>query len=269
MRLEIVEGPHLRDRDGYFAGSDEARAGDLNLLLRDPSIGAIWLARGGYGASRILDRVDWRAARGRPRILVGYSDATALFAAGARRGAPWSSLYGPVVTEIADPALWHRPTLLALLDGAPIEVPIPRRGVLAEGRARGPLAGGNLTVLTHLLGTPHMPRLRGAVLFLEDVGEETYRLDRSLVHLRQSGALDGVRGVILGAFDPPPTRRTFPPDRPFREVVRETFGDLGIPVVSGLRAGHVPAKRTLPLGGEVRLDTRRGTIRIRPWSPEG
>jgi muramoyltetrapeptide carboxypeptidase len=136
--------------------------------------------------------------------------------------------------------------------------------VLFAGTARGRLMGGNLTVLVHLLGTRHMPDLCGSILFIEEIGEEAYRLDRLLQHLRMSGALDGVRAVVAGMLDVPETKRVFPGDRDVDGILRDHLLPLGVPVVRGIPAGHGPGKWTLPLGGLASLDTRAGKITFDP-----
>ena len=139
-----------------------------------------------------------------------------------------------------------------------------KRQILAGGQARGRLLGGNLTVLAHLMGTRHAPDFRGAVLFLEEVGEEAYRIDRALTHLEQAGAFGNLSAVLLGNFSVPRTRRDFPPDRTLEALIAERFLTLGIPVISGLRAGHVPGKITLPLGGTARVDGAGAELRFAP-----
>jgi len=265
LGFRVVTGAHVLDRDGYLAGSDAARAGDLNRALARPDVRAVWFARGGYGAARLLDRVRWEHLDRAPKALIGYSDVTALFAAASSRTA-CACLYGPVVAELGDPRHYHLGSLRGALRGEPSVVRFAQARVVRHGRARGPLVGGNLTVLIHLLGTRYAPDPRGSILFLEDVGEPAYRLDRMLTHLRMSGWLRGVAGVVLGSFEPAP-RRSFLRDRPVVDLVRETFSPLGVPVVTGLRAGHVPGKHTLPLGGDAHLDTRAGTLRALPRTP--
>jgi muramoyltetrapeptide carboxypeptidase len=255
-----VVGDHVGAVDGYFAGSDAERASDLNRILRDPGIPAVWFARGGYGSARLLRSLDWKAARSRPRLLIGYSDPTALFLAGRARGVPWRCLHGPVVAELGNPDAWHAPSLRAALAGRPVTLRFRGAQVLSPGRAAGPLLGGNLTLLVHMLGTREFPSLDGAILFLEEVGEEVYRVDRMLDHLRRSARLRGVAAVVFGSIDAPPPRRGFPPDRPLETVLAEAVAPLGVPAVFGLPAGHGRRKRTLPLGERAVLDTGRGTL---------
>jgi muramoyltetrapeptide carboxypeptidase len=266
MGFSVVLGRSVLSRDGYLAGGDAERAEDLDSMLADPAVRGIWFARGGYGTARLLDLLDWKAAARDPKVLVGYSDLTALFAVTVRRTRA-SCLYGPVVAELGDPASYHAPSLKKMLAGGKVELRFPRRGVLREGRAKGRLLGGNLTVLAHLLGTPHAPDLRGAVLFLEDAGESAYRLDRLLQHLRMSGALRGIAAAVFGSFEPEPKRRKFPPDRPLLELVREVFLPLGVPVVVGIPAGHLPGKWTLPIGGSAVLDTKAGRLTLSAKAP--
>jgi muramoyltetrapeptide carboxypeptidase len=262
MGYDVAPGAHVLEQDGYLAGADERRAEDLLEALASPDVRAIWFARGGYGTARLLPRIPWDALATQPKLLIGYSDLTALFNPFiARTGG--TCLYGPVVAELGDPAAFHRPSLAAALAGRPVEVRFARRQVLAPGRASGVLLGGNLAVLTHLLGTPFAAPLDGAVLFLEETGEQVYRIDRMLTQLGQAGALSALAGVILGGFAVEPRER-FPPDRDLDAVLREALLPLGIPVVRGLRAGHVAGKLTLPLGRRATIDTAAGTLRVAP-----
>jgi muramoyltetrapeptide carboxypeptidase len=153
--------------------------------------------------------------------------------------------------------------LKKLLAGQSLTVPVRKRQVLAEGRAHGRLIGGNLTVLAHLQGTRYAPDLGGAVLFLEEVGEQVYRIDRALTQLRMAGALRGVAGVLLGRFSSPP-RESFPPDRDPRVVLAEFFASCEIPVIDGLPVGHVAGQWSLPLGGTVDLDTSARRLHLAP-----
>jgi muramoyltetrapeptide carboxypeptidase len=263
MGFDARVGRHAAGRDGYLAGTDRERAADLNRFLADRSVRAIWCARGGYGALRILDRVDWPLLSRDPKPLLGYSDATALFAM-ALRGPRQLCFHAPLVAELGDPAAWDRRSLEALLAGESVLLRVPRAGVLVEGRAEGRLVGGNLTTLAHLLGTSAAPSFDRGILFLEEIGEESYRVDRMLAHLSLAGVFERVAGVLVGSVAAPRTRRAFPPDRPVRRVLEEHLGSLGVPVVLGLRAGHVSGKRTLPLGGLARIDTRTRSIELIP-----
>jgi muramoyltetrapeptide carboxypeptidase len=262
MGFEVVVGERVLARDGYLAGDDESRSADLGSMVDDPRVRAIWFARGGFGTARILGRVPWRRLARRGKPMIGYSDLTTLFCAAVDR-ARVPCLYGPVVTELGDGASYHGPSLRALLAGRGVDMPFGPRRILAPGRARGQLAGGNLTMLTSLWGTRYQPDLKDKILLLEEIGEETYRIDRMLTQLRLAGAFEGLLGVLIGALDVP-ARRKFPPDRALGEVLLENFLPLGIPVVVDLPLGHRRGKWTVPLGGTVHLETARGRVRFEP-----
>jgi muramoyltetrapeptide carboxypeptidase len=261
--LDPVLFPHILAVDGYLAGDDAARAGDLDAAVRNPHLAAIWFARGGFGTARILDRLDWKRLSRHTKLLIGYSDLTALFAAVLSRVST-VCLHGPVVVELGRAGAFHAPSLAGALAGRVLRRRVTAKDVLREGKAGGRLMGGNLTVLVHLLGTPHMPDLRGAILFLEETGEEAYRVDRLLQHLRMSGRLAGIRGVVLGRFHVPQTARAFPGDRTIDAVLADHLLPLGVPVVRGVPAGHGAGAWTLPLGGFALLDTAKGRLSFDP-----
>ncbi len=254
-------GRFALSRHGYLAGDDAQRMEDLNAMLRDPEIRAIWFSRGGYGVARLLEQVPWRRLRSDPKLLIGYSDLTALFSAATDRVGP-ICLYAPVVSELHDASSYHAPSLRRMLAGREYDLRFARRQVLAPGRARGPLIGGNLAVLSRLCGTRFAPRSRGAILFFEEIGEQIYRIDGMLTQLRQAGLLEGLSGVLVGSVIVPP-RRSFPPDRQLSELLREFFVPLDVPVVLDLPVGHRPGKRTIPLGATVEIDTDARYVRFR------
>lgn len=266
LGFDPVIGEHVADVAGYLAGDDAARLADLNAALRDPTVRGIWFARGGYGTARLLPKVDWRALRRDPKVLIGYSDLTALFLPALDRTRALC-VHGPVVTELGDRRTWHRPSLAAALSGRPIVMRVPRRAIVAPGRASGRLVGGNLTVMTHLVGTPYFPDLSGSVLMIEETGEEAYRVDRLLAHLVLAGAFSRLAAVLIGSVAAPATKRSFPPDRRVADVLAERFGALGVPVVSALPFGHEGGQWSLPLGARAIVDANRGTVRIAGPAP--
>jgi muramoyltetrapeptide carboxypeptidase len=251
--------PRMRDdiasARAYLAGDDARRAAEWRDAVADPEARAIFCARGGYGAMRILPAIDPAPLLARPKVLVGFSDVTAIHAVLNRAGLV--TVHGPVVTQLGrapEDALGH---LEALVSGAslsgPAAAPAPGAGLVGTatiraGRASGPLLGGSLCLLAHLQGTPWAPVLEGAILFLEDVAEKPYRLDRLLTQLRLAGALDRVAAVavgqIVGCDDANATGR---------EVVREAIAALGLPAVEGLPAGHEDRNLALPLGARATL----------------
>jgi len=257
--LQVVEGRHARASTGHLAGTDDQRVNDLNTALADPDIRAMWVTRGGYGLTRILDRVDWPALAADPGIIVGFSDVCALLAAAWRR-IGLVTVHGPFVGRLAVQSPAVRDQVRAVVFGVGHE---PLTGAPMAGtprhRARAPLVGGNLSVLAALAGTPDQLDAKGCVLLLEDVGEAPYRVDRLLTQLRHSGSLDGVVGVAVGSpvrCEPPPSR----PSATFTEVLVDRLGDLGVPVVTNLPIGHMAAQRAVLHGGEVTIDSGDGTL---------
>jgi muramoyltetrapeptide carboxypeptidase len=246
-------------REGYLAGSDERRLGELAAALADPDARAIVMARGGYGLLRLLPFIDAAALTARPRPIVGFSDGTALLAAAARAGV--ASIHGPVVTQLGNLATADQQALFERL-----EIPGPRvllDGLdgLIPGRVRGPLLGGNLEVFSRLIGTPWLPDPTGAILFFEDLGERPYRIDRLLTHLDLAGVFGAVSGVVAGDFsgcrEPEATRANSPTAD---EVLVERLGRLPIPVALGGAFGHGTRNRALPYGTMCELDTATGTL---------
>ena len=250
---------HALQRRGYFAGDDEQRLADLNRALADDDVDGVWCLRGGYGAMRILDGVDYDALRRRPKPLLGYSDITALHAAIGRR-AGITSFHGPTArAELSD---FSRQSLERALGGAgnPCGTASDAR-TLRPGAARGVLAGGNLALLAALAGTPYAPRYEGAILVLEDVNEAVYRVDRMLRQLLLAGALEGLRGIAFGQCTECPAESD-DGARTLDEVVAELADALRVPCVIGLPIGHVADQWTLPLGAIAELDASGGALHV-------
>jgi muramoyltetrapeptide carboxypeptidase len=254
-----VASEHALARTGYFAGADEARASDLNEALRDRRIDGVWCLRGGYGAIRVLDRIDWSALRGHPKPILGYSDVTALHGAIARQAGIVS---------------YHAPTArttLSAFSRASLERAVSRgedscgvaehARVLRPGRARGRLEGGNLAVFAALVGTPYLPPLEGAILVLEDINEAVYRVDRMLAQLRLAGALHGVRAIVFGQCTNCPEEAD-DGARTLDDVLLELADWLRVPCLAGVPIGHVAEQWTLPLGrmAELECDERRVAV---------
>jgi muramoyltetrapeptide carboxypeptidase len=259
--LRVVTGEAVLARRGYLAGPDAARGADLQRMLDDPGIRAIFCARGGFGSQRLVPALDLTTLRRQPKPVVGYSDATALLIALAR--ADLVGVHGPMVAVDLARGLTARS--LAHLDRVlsdpgylwDAEVPVAIR----PGRATGRLLGGTLSVLVTTFGTPYEPHLDGAIVFLEDVHEWPYRLDRLLTQLRQSGKLDRAAGVVFGTME---TCRTLDGVTAL-DVIREVFADAAYPVGLGVPAGHSSANAgvenlALPLGVQVELDVDGGRL---------
>jgi muramoyltetrapeptide carboxypeptidase len=259
---EPVAGEFCRCRTGYLAGTDEERAADLNRALRDPSIGAVWFLRGGYGTMRILDALDWDALARHPKALIGYSDNTAVHLAAHRAGVVGFHGPHPHAPEFPDFARDELLRVLTVPEPAGV-LPFPADGGRAEtitgGIAEGPLLGGNLSLLSATLGTPFAIRPEGAILFIEEVGEHPYRLDRLLSHLRLAGVLSAVAGIAVGGITESPVIDGAPTAA---EVVADALGGLGIPVATGFPFGHFDDNWTLPMGVRARLDADAGTLAL-------
>ncbi|HKP59122.1 MAG TPA: LD-carboxypeptidase [Polyangiales bacterium] len=257
-RYDVHYQPDVVERAGYLAGDDARRLAELQRALDDDGVDAIIAARGGYGATRLLSRLDFAPLRRRPKLLVGFSDISALHAQWAR--ARLLSVHGTMVAALGrcEQQLYERHR--AALEGQFVER-FSGLTTIATGRAEGVLLGGNLTVLSALLGTPYALPTAGAILFFEDIGERPYRLDRMLTQWHDAGAFAAVSGIVLGAFvqaDPGPDQVGA------AEVLAERLGDLGIPVLSGLPAGHIDDNAELAFGRRVLLDGARGELQLSP-----
>jgi len=255
-----VPGDHVLERDGYFAGSDAHRLGDLNRFLRDDSVDAIWCIRGGYGAMRLLEGIDYDALARRPKAIIGYSDITALHAAVGRR-CGLVSYHG--ATARADLTELTRRSLAAVLgdEWESLTIAHPSMTAFQRGTAHGRLAGGNLALLAALAGTPFMPELDCAILLLEDVGEAVYRVDRMLTQLWLSGALRNVAGLAFGSFTDIPEDQANV-QRPLERVLEEFAARCGVPCVSGFPMGHIDDQYTFPLGATATLNADEGLLLI-------
>jgi muramoyltetrapeptide carboxypeptidase len=243
---------------GYLAGTDDERAETVNRFLRDPQFDGFLFARGGYGAMRILDRIDYDAIRANPRPIIGFSDLTALHQAMAVR-AEVASFHGPMVNldfhdglspEIEE---WF----WSLLAGdAPLTHRIAQEQVVVHGEGEGPLFGGCLSLTEALVGTPYDFWIDGGIWFWEEVDERMYRLDRMLTTLRLSGRLPRIRGVVVGRL------KNCGSDEEIDSLLREFFAPLSIPVVRGAPFGHYGDNLLIPIGTPARLNTRDGSLTI-------
>ena len=269
---EPVVAPHALAHADYFAGDDAARLGDLNAALADRSADAVWCLRGGYGAMRILDGVDYAALARRPRALVGFSDVTALHLACAARVPGVVTFHGPTARG-ALTAFSRRSLARAVGDGCGTTRddpcgPAPEARALRPGRAAGRLAGGNLALLAALAGTAYAPRFDGAVVVLEDINEPVYRIDRMLRQLLMAGAFAGCRALVFGHC----TRCPEPCDddgrRTLDAVVAEAAAALGVPAAAGVPVGHIDDQWTLPLGADAEVTVEAGACRLHvAWPP--
>ncbi|HOB75112.1 MAG TPA: LD-carboxypeptidase [Phycisphaerae bacterium] len=270
----------LYRKRGYLAGSDEARAQELMAAFRDPAVKAIFPGTGGFGVTRMLDQLDYDVIRANPKILLGFSDITGLhLAIGRKTGL--ITFHSPVLmyglgsredlSDFSAEYLWRAVLYSSYFDwaGDPLEpgysyyIPseVATLRTLAPGKAQGRLTGGNLSLICALMGTPYEIETDGRVLFLEDVNEEPYRIDRFLSQLRLAGKFDRVAGVILGTFTGCETKKGSD-SLSLAQVFNDYFANLPVPVVVGFPAGHARHNATLPMNALVELDASTRRIRI-------
>lgn len=262
--FRVREGNTCRSRYGYLAGSDEARATDINAFFADPAIDGIVCMKGGYGTPRILDRLDYDTITANPKVFIGYSDITGIHLALNRRG--MVTFHGPmgISDVLLDDEDYSTASWLAALTSTkplglmanPATMPAPR--TLVPGRATGELTGGNLSLVTALGGTPYALDARGKILFLEDIDERPYRVDRMLTQLRLAGVFEECAGVILGDWNncvPEEGKASLSLEEVFMDVIAPS----GKPLVMGLQAGHCSPTLSMPFGVQAVLDADAST----------
>ncbi|MBA9075763.1 S66 peptidase family protein [Rufibacter quisquiliarum] len=272
LGLKVKLGNHVFDRHGYLAGTDQARAEDVNAMFADKSVQGILAIHGGWGCARLLPLLDYKMIQKNPKALIGYSDITALLVAiYAKTGLV--TFHGPVGA-----ATWNQFTVdsfkQVLFEGGattfqnPVErgdnltVTNDRITTLTPGTARGRLVGGNLTVLTAIIGSAYLPDWKDKILFLEDTNENVYRVDRMLTQLKLAGVLDQVKGVVFGkCSDCGPGNGGYG-SLTLEEVLEQHLQPLHVPAFSGAMIGHITHKFTVPVGAEAEIDATAGTIRL-------
>lgn len=265
--------PHVSDRYGYLAGSDRDRAADINQFFQDPQIAALLPIRGGWGCSRILPYLDYEIIRKNPKIIIGFSDITALIL-GINARTQLVTFHGPhgLTSWRTSQTEYFRRVLFA---GESVTIANPKDGddsdrlmqvknriqTITPGVAKGKLIGGNLSVLSGIVGSPYLPNMKGAILFLEDTGENIYRLDRLMTHLKIAGVFDKLAGFIFGQC-PGCTPDADYGSLTLEEVVWGHIQPLKIPAYYGAAIGHVENIVTLPIGLNVEIDAKAGTIKM-------
>ncbi len=268
LGYRVTIGRNAYNISGYLAGTDQERADDLNDAFRDKNVKAIICSRGGYGSPRILDRLDYAAIRRIPKILVGYSDITALQLAIFKK-TRLVTFSGPMVAmefgDNIDP--YSEAMFFDMVTSArsPVRLKMHRDfRPLYRGRkvARGRILGGNLSLITSILGTKYMPNFDDSMLLIEEVSEEPYSVDRMLTQLRLAGILDKVSAFALGQFTNCTPEEPDKPHRTLDEILREDLFSIGKPVVSNLAYGHVPVKMTLPIGVMASVDPVKRSFSI-------
>lgn len=247
FRVRIPEAIFSEKR--YLAGEDRVRAAVIHSLFADPDIHGIICARGGYGALRVLDQLNWEIIGRNPKPFIGYSDITALLMAIlSRTGVP--VIHGPNLVSLASADQETLDAFVQAVTGGWTAIEIAGGRVLSPGIAQGTIKGGNLATLSHLLGTSYQPDFTDAILFIEDIGEPAYKIDRMLTQMKMAGVFDRVKGVVTGSFE------NCRPESHIREILTEIFVEYAIPVICGMPAGHGKTNQTFVMGRQVRMDTR-------------
>lgn len=271
LGLKTKLGAHLLDRRGYLAGRDEDRAADVMAMFTDPTVKAVHALRGGWGCARLLPFLDFDAIARSPKILLGYSDLTALLLPVHARGGfvTFHGMNGASEWNRFN-VDWFRRVLMegeAVTMSNPVEkqdtlVPtVNRIRTITPGRARGRLLGGNLTVLTSIIGSGLLPDFTGAILFLEDVQEAPYRIDRMLTQLALAGILEQARAVIWGRCTKCSPGEGFG-SLTIGDLLDDHVKPLGVPAWDGAQIGHIPRQFIVPIGAEAEVDADAGTIRL-------
>ncbi len=248
--------------EGYLAGSDQERADEFNSIWSDPEVKAVIAARGGYGSLRMLDMLDLEQVQKNPKILIGFSDLTVLLTA-IHKITGMVTFHGPVVTTLASIDETSRKSFFDVLSGNILPSISPDRlTIVQNGQAEGILLGGNLTTLAHMLATPYDTSWQDVILFIEDIGESPYRLDRLLTHLAKAQKLDNLSGLIIGTFAE--TDKTESPDlaKCICDRTLELVGDQNIPIWADFPVGHGSRNLTLPLGIRVQMDSVGKTLNL-------
>lgn len=257
--LNVRFGEYVRQRYGYFSGTDLQRAMDLNRFFVDASVDAIIAVRGGWGSSRILPYLNFSSIRTHPKIFCGFSDITTLHLAilkecglvtfhGPNGASEWSGL-----TKSSFKSVLMDGERAEYVSKGPVKTLIP-------GIAEGPLIGGNLTILTTSLGTGYQPDTTGSILFMEDIGEPVYKIDRMLTHLKLAGLLDGINGFIFGDCTDCPRPRA--DHFTLEQIIRQHTEPLGVPTIMGVNISHGDDNFTIPMGVEARLDAAHGVLSL-------
>jgi len=266
--FRVAVGKFVEARSGFFAGTDSERLEDFHKMFFSPEVRAVFISRGGYGCSRLLSGIDYTLIRRRPKVLVGFSDITAIQLA-LHRLSGLVTFYGPMVSSDMSGRLsdkfeeqfWSTISKGEKNSGQSL-FQFSRVRIIKHGKASGRLLGGCISLINSLLGTIYFPDFRNSILFLEDINEEPYRIDRHLTQLRLAGVFKSIKGLVFGKF-----AHCKSIDRRFSnitvdDVITEQTAELDIPVISNVAFGHVPRKLTLPQGVKANIDTWNKEFRI-------
>lgn len=249
MGFNVYSPEGIFYENGYLAGADHQRAAIINDLFSDKKIKAVFFARGGFGSMKLLPLLDYRVISKNPKILIGYSDISALLSALYKK-CGLVSFHGPMVTTLGSASKKTMRAMLSVLTSqSDIKIKTNRAVILIPGKVSATLLGGNLSTLCHLTGTPYLPYFKGCILFIEDRGEPLYRIDRMLTHMKLAGCFNGLAGLVTGSFtECGPVNEVY-------KLIQDLFKEFDIPVLAGLEAGHGKENITIPFGLKADLDT--------------
>ncbi|HEY9667237.1 MAG TPA: LD-carboxypeptidase [Coleofasciculaceae cyanobacterium] len=278
LGLKVKLGTHVLNRYGYLAGTDANRAADVNAMFADASVQAILPMRGGWGCNRILPLLDYSLIRSHPKILMGLSDITSLLVGIYAKtglvtfhGPTGQSSWNPFTVDYVKRILFNSEVLTLqnqLNRDNNLTTALVRVGTINPGKARGKLIGGNLTVLAAMLGSAYLPSWQGTILFVEEIREEIYRVDRLMTQLKLAGVLEQISGFIFGQctdcdrLTQESNQKDGQDSLTLAQVLRDHIQPLGIPAWHGAMIGHIKNKFTLPIGVEVEIDANQGTIQM-------
>jgi len=251
FKVEVREDIFKKKR--YLAGDDAVRANTINRFFEDPEIHGILCARGGFGAMRTLHHLDWNLIRQNSKPFIGFSDGTALLLSIIdKTDSP--VIHGPTVLSLANATNKTLDSFYQAVTGSVSSMDVDNACVIKSGRCRGVLKGGNIATMSHLLGTKFQPDFKNAVLFLEDVGEPAYKIDRMLTQMKMTGMFKKIKGVVIGSF------KDCDNDEYLEEILWEIFDEYQIPVLSGLESGHGEENLSLLMGVDVKMDTEKARL---------
>lgn len=266
LGLKVIPGKTLGLKTGFISGTDEERLHDLHTMYRNPEVDAIWCVRGGYGTTRLLPKINYDLIRDNPKALIGYSDITGLHnAIYTKTGI--IGFHGPVGGgDMPDYAVENIEKILFRTSSSTVIKPSEEREsgedepfVFQSGRAHGKIMGGNLSLLTAMCGTEYLPDFKDEIVFLEDIGERTYRIDRMLVQLFQATNIADAAGIILGQFT---DCKSSSGDQTLMEVLKMHFEGLSMPVMGGYSIGHIDHQTVMPIGLHAHMDTSDYSVEL-------
>jgi muramoyltetrapeptide carboxypeptidase len=254
LGFKVTVPEEIFQKKRYLAGDDIARADVINQLFSDPDIDGIISARGGFGAMRILDHLNWTAIKQNPKPFIGFSDNTAILLSIIGETGNWV-IHGPNVVSLAGAEKKTIDSFYNTLTGSSGKIHVTDGKIIRPGMCRGVLKGGNIATISHLLSTKYQPDFKNAILFLEDIGEPAYKIDRMLTQMKMAGLFEGIAGVITGTFE------NCDNDEYIEEILSEIFTPCNVPVLSGLDSGHGKVNLSLCMGMKIEMDTKTTCIR--------